>query len=172
MDFHSWRVQWRLAALGYAMVLAAATALLYGRHLQELQNPVDAAGGMWAAGDMFLYGFIACMFMVPTVLLILVTAKFEVFYTAYCKFLLALSLTTPVCLGLVNLGEIHVGEGLVTVSLCRLICSPLVLVAMGTSRFAARFDRAKRFASYSLLIEGLTFVIAVVLLIHAGIGPK
>jgi hypothetical protein len=36
----------------------------------------------------------------------------------------------------------------------------------------ARFDRAKRFASCALLIEGLTLVIAVALVIHAWGGPK
>jgi formate-dependent nitrite reductase membrane component NrfD len=44
---------------------------------------------------------------------------------------------------------------------------PFILVGMGVSRLVARFDRAKRFASYALLIEGLTLVIAVALLIHA-----
>jgi hypothetical protein len=32
---------------------------------------------------------------------------------------------------------------------------------MGISRFAARFDRAKKLASYALLIEGLTLGLAV-----------
>jgi hypothetical protein len=32
---------------------------------------------------------------------------------------------------------------------------------MGISRFAARFDRAKRLASYALLVEGLTLGLAV-----------
>jgi hypothetical protein len=42
---------------------------------------------------------------------------------------------------------------------------------MGISRLVARFDRAKRFASYALLIEVLTLGIAVALLIHEA-GAK
>ena len=72
-----------LGALGYAAVLVIAVILLFGRHLQELNYPADASGGMWAVGDAFLYIFIACLFMVPTIFLIWVTAKFEAFYTAY-----------------------------------------------------------------------------------------
>ena len=43
---------------------------------------------------------------------------------------------------------------------------------MGVSRLVARFDRAKRFAAYALLIEGLTLAIALALVIHAWVGPK
>ncbi len=64
---------------------------------------------MWAGGDLLLYIFIACLFMVPTAFLIWVTAKFEAFYTAYSKFLLGLSLSAPVCLSVFFLGENRVG---------------------------------------------------------------
>jgi hypothetical protein len=168
----SWRVQLAFVALGYAAVLVVAAASLYGRHLQELQYPAEASGGMWAAGDLFLWIFIACLFMVPTVFLIWVTAKFEAFYTAYSKFLLGLSLSAPVCLGVLYLGENHVGQSLLNLFLYRLIWAPFILLGMGISRLAARFDRAKRFASYALLIEGLTLAIAVALVIHAWGGPK
>ena len=127
---------------------------------------------MWAGGDAFLYIFIAGLFMVPTVFLIWVTARFEAFYTAYSKFLLGLSLSAPICLGVLFLGENHVGQSLFTLCLYRLIWLPFILVGMGISRLVARFDRAKRFASYALLIEGLTLVIAVALLIHAWGGPN
>lgn len=166
-----WRVQLGLVALGYAAVMVVTAGLLFVRHLQELQNPAEASGGMWAAGDAFLYIFIAGLFMVPTAFLIWVTAKFEAFYIAYSKFLLALSLSAPVCLGVFYLGEHHVGESLINLCLVRLLCLPLILLGMGISRLVAR-DRAKRFASYALLIEGLTFVVAVALLIHALGGPK
>ena len=168
----SWRVQLGLIALGYAAVLVVATTLLYGRHLQELQYPAEASGGMWAAGDAFLQIFIACLFMVPTVFLIWVTAKFEPFYTAYSKFLLGLSLSAPVCLGVLFLGENHVRQSLIILCLYRLMWLPFILVGIGISRLVARFDRAKRFASCALLIEGLTLVIAVALVIHACGGPK
>jgi hypothetical protein len=38
---------------------------------------------------------------------------------------------------------------------------------MGISRVAARFDRAKRLASYALLVEGLTLGLPVAALIIA-----
>ena len=158
--------------MGYAGVLAVAAALIFVRHLQELKYPAEASGGMWAAGDAFLMIFIAGLFMVPTALLILLTARYEGFYIAYSKFLLGLSLTAPVCLGLVYLGENRVGQNIFNISFFRLIGLPLILVGMGISRLAARFDRAKRFASYALSIEGLTLVIAVALLIHAMVRPK
>jgi hypothetical protein len=161
-----------LVGLGYAAALVVAAALLFARHLQELKYPADASGGMWAAGDLFLYIFIAGLFMVPTLCLILVAARFEAFYTAYSKFLLALSLTAPVCLGVLVLGENHLGESLINLAFFRLIWLPFILVGMGVSRLAARFDRAKRFVSYALLTEGLTLAIAVALLIHALGGPK
>jgi hypothetical protein len=172
VNFISWRGQLGLVALGYAAVSAFAAILLYGRHLQELQNPADASGGMWAAGDAFLYIFVACLFMVPTALLIWITAKFEAFYTAYSKFLLGLSLSAPVCLSVLFLGGNHVRESLLSLCMYRLMGLPFVLVGIGISRLAARFDRAKRFVSYALLIEGLTLVVAVALVIHQWSGPK
>jgi hypothetical protein len=165
-------MQLGLVALAYAAVLGFAAILLFGRHLQELRYPADASGGMWAAGDAFLYIFIAGLFMVPTVFLIWITARYEAFYTAYSKFLLGFSLSAPVCLGVLYLGENHVGESLINLCFCRLISMPFILGGMGISRLVARFDRAKRFASYALLIEGLTLVIAVALLIHAAGGAK
>jgi hypothetical protein len=168
----SWRVRLGLVGLGYAAVFAVAAILLYGRHPQELKYPAEASGGMWAGGDAFLYIFIACLLMVPTALLIWVTARFEAFYTAYSKFLLGLSLSAPVCLSVLFLGKNRVGESLMNLCLYRLMWLPFILVGMGISRMVARFDRAKRFASYALLIEGLTLAIAVALLIHAAGGAK
>jgi hypothetical protein len=168
----SWRVQLGLVALGYGAVLVIAATLLFGRHLQELQNPAEASGGMWAAGDAFLLIFLGCLFMAPTVFLIWVTARFEAFYTAYSKFLLGLSLSAPVCLGVLYLGENHVGQTLINLCLFRLMWLPFILVGMGISRLVARFGRAKRFASYAFLIEGLTLAIAVGLVIHSLGGSK
>jgi hypothetical protein len=165
-------VQLGFVALGYAAVLALAAALLFVRHLQELRNPAEASGGMWAFGDAFLYIFIACLFMVPTVFLIWIIAKFEVFYTAYSKFLLGFSLSAPVCLGVLFLGGNHVGQSLMNICMLRLMWLPFILVGMGISRMVARFDRAKRFASCAFLIEGLTLAIAVALVIHAWGAPK
>ena len=168
----SLRVQLGLVALSYAAVLLFAAALLFARHLQELKYPAEASGGMWAAGDAMLYIFLACLFMVPTALLIWITARFENFFTAYSRFLLGLSLCAPVCLGVLYLGGNRVPEGYGNLCLFMLLLSPFILFAMGVSRLVARFDRAKKFASYALLIEGLTFVTAIALLIHAWVGPK
>ncbi len=166
------RTQLGLVALGYAAVFVVAATLLYGRHLQELKYPAEASGGMGAAGDAFLYIFIACLFMIPTGFLIWVTARFETVYTAYSKFLLGLSVSAPVCLGVVFLGEKHVGQGLIALCFYRLMWLPFILMGMAISRFVARFDRAKRYASYALLIEGLTLAVAVAWVIHACGGPQ
>jgi hypothetical protein len=165
-------MQLGLVALGYGAVLVIAATLLFGRHLQELQYPAEASGGMWAAGDAFLLIFIACLFMVPTVFLIWVAARFEAFYTAYSKFLLGLSLSAPVCLSVLFLGENRVGQSLINLCLYRLMWLPFILLGMGISRLVARFDRAKRFASYALLIEGLTLAIAAALVIHSWGGSR
>jgi hypothetical protein len=160
------RAQLWLIALAYAAVFVVAATLLHERHLQELKYPAEASGGMWAAGDLILDIFIACLFMVPTAFLIWFTARFEAFYTLYSKFLLGLSLSAPVCLSMLFLGEKRVGESLINFCLYRLVWSPLILAGMGISRLVARFDRAKRFASYAVLIEVLTLGIAVALFLH------
>lgn len=157
----------KLVAVGYAVVSVVAAALLFGRHLQELRYPAEASGGMWAAGDALLYIFIAGLFMVPTGFLIWATAKFEAYYTAYSIFLLGLSLSSPVCLIVVYVGEKHVGQGLINLCFSRLMLSPFILVGMGISRLVARFDRTRRLVEYALLVEGLTLIIAVALVIHA-----
>lgn len=156
-----------LVALAYAAVFAVTAILLYGRHLQELKYPVESSGGMWAAGDAMLGIFIACLFMIPTALLIWVMARFESLYVVYSRFLMGLSLSAPVCLGVLLLGEGQAAQGLGNLAFCRLLGSPFILVGMAISRLVARFDRAKRLASYALLIEGLTIAAAIVFLIHA-----
>jgi len=157
----------QLVALAYAAVFAIAAAILYARHLQELLYPAEASGGMWAAGDAMLYIFIACLFMLPTMFFLLVTAKFESFYTACSQFVLGLSLSAPVCLGVLWFGEHRLAEGFIDFCLYRLLCSPFLLVGIGVSWLAARFDRAKRLVAYALVVEGLTLGVAVALLIRA-----
>src|SRR5579862_7307682 len=99
----SLRAQLGLVGLGYAAVLLFAAAVLYGRHLQELRYPAEASGGMWAAGDAMLLIFIACLFVIPTTFLVWVIARFETLGKAYSQFLLGLSLSAPVCLGVLRL---------------------------------------------------------------------
>jgi len=169
----SWRVQLGIVVLAYAAVSVIAAAILYGRHLQELRYPAEASGGMWAAGDAMLYVFIACLFMIPTGFLIWFIARFETLYKAYSQLLLVFTVSAPICLSLLYLGETHVSEGLANFCLERLLLSPFVLVAIGVSRLVARFDRAKRFVTYALLIEGMTLGVAVALIIRAaGAGER
>lgn len=91
---------------------------------------------MWAAGDLMLWIFIACLFMIPTVFLILVIARFDAFYAAYSRFLLGLSLSAPVCLSVFMLGENQVAQSVGVLCLCRLLGSPFILVGIGISRLA------------------------------------
>jgi len=171
VKYLSLRAQLWLVALGYAAVFAVGAILLYGRHLQELKYPAEASGGMWAAGDALLWVFIVCLFMIPTVFLIWVIARFESVYAAYSQFLSGLSLSAPVCLSVFLLGESQVAQSLGFLCFYRLLGSPFILVGIGISRLAARFDRAKRLVSYALLVEGLTIVAALALFIH-GTGPN
>jgi hypothetical protein len=164
MEPTPFRAQLRRIALGYAAVFAVVACLLFRDRLWELNNPVDASGGMHAGGDLILYLFFAFLFMIPTVFLIKGTARFEAFYTAYSKLLLGLSLTSPVYVAAFYLGENRVGPGLMSFSFYRLFGTPFILVGMAISRLVARFDRAKRFASYALLIEVLTLGTGITLL--------
>jgi hypothetical protein len=155
------RIKFGFVAGGYATVLVVAAGLLYGRHLMDLQDPVAASGGMAAAGDTMLHLFIGCLFLIPTAFLIWITAKSEGPYTAYSQFLFGLSLTAPVCMSVVLFGEDYVAQGIGWFCFFRVLESPVVLVGMIMSRFAARFDRARRLTSYSLIVEGLTLALAV-----------
>lgn len=150
-------------------VFAVAAGLVLIRYLQERNHRADmaAAGGMSAFGDLVLGIFIACLFVVPTVFLVRLMARFEGVYTVYSQLLLGLSLSAPVCLSLFVLGKNHVAEDLRIVCLCRLVASPFVLVGIGVSRLVARFDRTKKLISYALLVEGVTLGIAIVLWIRA-----
>jgi hypothetical protein len=161
-----------LVGLAYAAVALVSAAILYARHLQELRYPAEAAGGMWAFGDLFLWLFIAGLFAIPSVFLVLVIAKFESFYKTYSRLLLGLSLSAPVCLGVVAFGGSYLTEGVSNLLLYRLVGSPFILVGIGVSRLAARFDRAKRPLSYALLIEGLSLAAAVALLVHSWGAAK
>jgi hypothetical protein len=161
------RTQYGFVAVGYAAVFVFAAASLYQRHLLELQDPVAFSGGMAAAGDSMLYLFIGFLFLIPTVFLIRIIAKIEETYTAFSKFLFGLSLSAPVCMTVVLLGD-HVPQSLGWICGWRMLESPIILMGMGISRFAARFDRAKRFISYALLVEGLTLVLPIAVFIAAA----
>jgi hypothetical protein len=165
------RTQLGLVAASYAAVLVTAAVLIYERHMQYVKNPQDAlaSSGMYAGGDLILEIFIGCMVLVPTGILVVVLRKSEELYTRYAKVLVAVSVTAPLCLAVfmipaVNQGASTLGE------LCvdRMFASPLVLVGLAFSRLLARFDRAKRLTTYSLVVEGVTLVLMVGLLLFSG----
>lgn len=155
------RTQFRFVGIGYASVLVVAAASLFQRHLAELQDPAAASGGMAAAGDTVRFFFIGVLFLIPTAFLIRMSAKSEAGYTAYSRFLFGLSLSAPVCMCVVLFGENYVTASLSWLCFFRILGSPIILTGMGISRSVARFDRAKKFASYALLTEGLTLFLPV-----------
>jgi len=155
------RVQLILVAASYAAVLATATVLVLGRYILYVRHPQDiaAAGGMYAAGDWMLGIFLGCMLLVPTFLLALVIRNSENLYIRYSKIMLGLSLTAPLCLGLLSIPAVAQGTMLLGwICLGRLLGSPVVIIGLGFSRLLARFDQAKRLTLYALLIEILTLV--------------
>ena len=146
---------------GYAAVAALSAALIVARYLQYVTHPADAAqyGGMWAGGDLMLELFITGLLLVVTFFLVLVIRREEGAYTVYSKVLLGLSLTAPLSVGFISIDAVSQGTGwLGYACLFRLFASPMVIVGLGGSRLLARFSRAKRLLSYSLMIEGLTLV--------------
>lgn len=152
-------------------MLATAALLLYVRHLQYVNHPEDvaAAGGMYAAGDLMLEIFIACMLLVPTFFLALVIRKSEHLYAAYSRVLLGLSLTAPVCMGVLSVPAVNQGTMVLGwICMDRLLCSPVVIVGLVFSRLLARFDRAKRLTLYALLIEVLTLALTAALFLFAA----
>jgi hypothetical protein len=161
------RVQLTLVAVGYAAVLGTGTLMVYARRLQYVyhREDVTAAGGMYAAGDLMLEVFIACMLLVPTLVLALVIRKSENLYTGYSKAMLGLSLTAPICLGVLSIPAVNQGTMILGwICMARLFGSPIVIVGLVVSRLLARFDRAKRLTFYALLIEVLTLVFMTALL--------
>ncbi|SPF37786.1 membrane hypothetical protein [Candidatus Sulfotelmatobacter kueseliae] len=141
------------------------------RHLLYVNHPQDAAaaGGMYAAGDWMLEIIIGCMVLVPTFVLVLVIRKYEPLYAVYSRILLGLSLTAPLCLAVLSIPAVSQGTMLLGwICLDRLLCSPVVIVGLLVSRLLARFDQAKRFTLYALLIEVLTLALAVALFLFAA----
>jgi hypothetical protein len=156
------RVQLRFVGAGYALVLATATLLVFQRYMQYVHHPEDvaASGGMYAGGDLLLEIFIGCMLLVPTVALALVIRNHETLYLRYSKILFGLSLTAPISLGLLSIPAVNQGTTLFgEVFLDRLFASPIVVTAFVMSRLLARFQSAKRFTSYAVVIEILTLIV-------------
>jgi hypothetical protein len=158
------RMQVGLVGLIYAGVVMIAAMLAFSRYMLYVRHPQDAAaaGGMYAAGDWMLEIFIGCMLLVPTFLLALVLRNHENLYTNFSKVLLGLSVTAPISLGVISIPAVSQSNMLIGwICMDRLFCSPVVLLALVGGRLLARFDLAKRLASYALLVEILTLVLAV-----------
>lgn len=165
MKISDTRVQLWIVGAGYAAVFVIAAVLILARHLAELNDPAGASGGMYAFGELLMYIFLACLFMVPTALLIWVAARFEAIYTGYSKFLLGLGISAPVCLGIFMFGQSYLAESFNFFCFSRLLASPFFLAGIGFSRLVAKFERAKRFVSYAFLIEALTLAAGVALIV-------
>jgi len=165
------RAQLGLVAASYAVVLATAALLVYVRHLQYVNHPEDvaASSGMYAAGDWMLEIFIGCMLLVPTFVLVLVIRKSEHLYDGYSRILLGLSLTAPICLGVLSIPAVNQGTMVLGwICMDRLLGSPIVIVGLVVSRFLARFDQAKRLTLYALLIEVLTLALTAAVFLFAA----
>lgn len=140
---------------------ALAVVLIVARYVQYATHPDDVAqyGGMWAGGDLMLELFITGLLLVVTFFLVLVIRKEESAYTLYSKVLLGLSLTAPLSVGIISIDTVSRGTGWFGFAcMYRLFASPLVVIGLGASRVFARFPRAKRLISYSLMVEVLTLV--------------
>jgi hypothetical protein len=159
------RSQVWLIGAGYAAVFAIAAILIFVRHMAELNDPAGASGGMYAFGELLMYIFIACLFMIPTALLIWFVAGMEAVYTGYSKFLLGLGVSAPVCLGILFFGRSNLAESLNNFCFVRLMASPFVLAGIGFSWLVSKFDRARKLVSYAFLIEALTMAAGVALII-------
>jgi len=165
------RVQLLLVAASYAAVVATATVLVSARYVLYVTHPQDvaAAGGMYAGGDLILEIFIWCMLLVPTFFLAVVIRKSENLYIRYSKIMLGLSLTAPLCLGVLSIPAVSQGTMFLGwICMDRLLGSPFVIVGLGFSRLLARFDRAKRLTIYALLIEVLTLVFMVAMFLFSA----
>ncbi|MGA7685799.1 MAG: hypothetical protein WCA58_12365 [Terriglobales bacterium] len=160
------RMQLWLIAGGYAAVIVVSAILLLGRYFLEIAHPADVSGarGMYAAGDLMLFIFIAFLFTIPTFFLLWVLAKFERPYTTYSQLLLLFSLSAPVSLALLNFGLNRVPQSLGFLCLYRLFWSPLIVLGIIVSRLVAKFATAKKLTSYALIVEALTLGTAVALL--------
>ncbi|MGB7586570.1 MAG: hypothetical protein WBM11_17145 [Terriglobales bacterium] len=161
-----WRTQLRLVGAGYGVVALVSAGLIFVRYLQYARHPGDAAAysTMWGFGDWMLEFFILGLFLVPTFFLLLVIAKSEPASLLYSKLLLAFSLTMPLSIGLFFIPAVAQGWMPGIFCLYRVLGSPVVLVGMLLSRVMARFPRAKRLTSYSLLVETGTLVLTAAVL--------
>lgn len=151
----------RLVGAGYGVVALVSAGLISARYLQYVlhANDADTYSAMWGFGDWMLEFFILGLFLVPTFFLLLVIAKSEPASILYSKVLLAISLTSPLSIGLFFIPAVAKGWMPGILCMYRVLGSPMVLVGMALSRLMVRFPRAKRLTSYALLVELGTLVL-------------
>jgi hypothetical protein len=158
----------RLVALGYVAVALIAAALLYSRRLLERADPASASGGMFAFGDILLHLFLGCLFLIPTAFLIWILAKSPAGYETYARFLLGVGVSAPLGLAGFLAGQNHLPDSVGwIICLFRVFGSPVVLLCMAASLWAARSGRARRLISYALLLEFLTLCATVVAFVYS-----
>jgi hypothetical protein len=158
--------RWQIGAVvsSYAFVIAVSAVLIFVRYLQYAQHPEDvaSAGGMYAAGDSMLAMFIVLMLWAATILLIAVIRSTESAYTRYAQSILGLSLTAPVCVGLLAIPRVAQSTSIFGFAfMFRLETSPVMIAGFVISRLAAKFATAKRLTSIAIGIEVLTLVAAI-----------
>jgi hypothetical protein len=166
MELAPARLQLRLVAAGYSVVVVVSIFLIFGRYMLYVRHPEDAAaaGGMFAAGDLMLEIFIVCLFLVPTFFLVLIIRHSESMYLVYSKVLLGISLTAPASLALISIPAVSQSKMLLGfICMDRLFASPVVVVWLAVSRLFARFHDSKRWINYALLVEVVTIVVMIVL---------
>jgi len=155
-----------MIAAGYAAVIVLGGLWFLARYVWELRHQQDISGGMSAFGDLILALGILSLLLVPTFFLLRLLSQYESISTTYSKVLLIVSVTIPICLGLLAIGPHGKDNFLVELSQWRILFSPFVLAIMILSRIVARFKPAKRFTTCASLCEGLTFVLAVALFLR------
>ena len=136
------RAQLGIIAAVYAVVLGVSGILVFMRYMQYVRHPEDvaAAGGMYAFGDAMLAMFIVCMLFVPTFLLAMVARQSESLSTGYSKAMLCLSLTLPLCAGLLAIPALEQSASVFgEICIERLFASPVVIVGLRRQRLADRY---------------------------------
>ena len=161
------RLQMQLIAFVYATLSLYAVYQWHLRHLAELQNPIDASGGMWAFGDEILNLFLFCLFLVPTFFLLRFMAQEDRVFVVYCKLALVVTLTAPLFTAMLMIFHPlpRMAEDLCVMRLWR---SPMVLIILALSRILGRHHRLKRLLSYSLAVEFVTLVGTVAMFIFSS----
>ena len=168
MQAISSRRQIELIAFAYASVFLYAVYEQYVRHLAELQNPIDSQGGMWAFGDEMLAYYLFVLFLFPTFFLLRLIAKSEPVYNRCAKLALAVALTAPLSLVLLNIDVPKISSVIADPAVLRLFRSPMVWTVLVMSRLFARSKQAKRLMNWAIATETLTIVGGIAMLFLAA----